>query len=178
MRIVCPAPSIIPVTEAEHNAYSYICGGDPALELWTATPQKINANVSITNGNITVNTGLSGNYNISIVSEDGQIIDYFPCTSSTSSFTLPASNFYVAVNKHNYFPYIFYYDSDSEEVVPQDIYFDAYFINSPLTIGDPMDEEKCVKVKKGYQVKVKIGNDNVTIVPSFECEKGAVFEVK
>ena len=52
--------------------------------------------------------------------------------------------------------------------------------NRPLDscIGNPMAEEECVTVKEGHQVIIKKGNGEVTIYPSFNCKKGAVFEVK
>lgn len=60
----------------------------------------------------------------------------------------------------------------------QTFYYDAYFENTSLTIGNPMAEEECVTVKEGHQVIIKKGNGEVTIYPSFNCKKGAVFEVK
>lgn len=170
--------SDIPLTIAVDNAFCYICGGDPTLELWTAIPQKINANVNVVNGNVIINTNFCGNYNISIVSVNGELINRIPCSSGTCSFTLPGDQFYIAINRHNYFPYVFYYDTISDEIMPQTFYYDAYFENTSLTIGDPMAEGECVTVKKGNQVEINKGNGEVSIFPSFNCEKGAVFEIK
>ena len=103
---------------AVDNAYAYICGGDPTLELWTAEPQSIE-NVDLSsdnNGNITLYTGLSGDYYISLVSDNAELIDTIHVSGSPCTFAKPTGNFFIAVNKHNYFPYIIYYDTESDYI--------------------------------------------------------------
>lgn len=178
------------VNNAKNNAYSYICGGDPSLELWTDVPCSI-SNVSVTsnNGFITVNTGLSGGYYIAIASENGDCLGKINCSTSTCSFPIPAGKFYFAINKHNYRPYVIYYDAESEYI--QDVVFnyDAYYESTPsylnqyepLLIGNGVTAEiegGDVIVKNGHKLIVKNGPGGVFIDAGFKCEKGAIFEVK
>lgn len=164
------------------NAYSYICGGDPTLELWTAVPQTIgDVSFSCNNGDVTVNTGLSGSYYLSVVTAEGEQVDTINVTGSTCTFALPTGNFYIAINKHNFYPYVIYYDTESDYIQNMTFYYDAYYNNSPLDIGYQISSETSygnVVVKAGKKLIVKKGSDNVHIEQGFKCEKGAVFEIK
>ena len=169
------------LTNIEANAYSYICSGDPSLELWTATPQPINMDWYVENGNITINTNLTGNYSITIVSEDGEMLDCINCSNSISIVPIPNDydQFYIMVHKHNYLPHIIYFDTISEEIIDKTFDYDAYYSASPMNIFamPPTYNEKVI-VKSGNKLVIKNGNQGVKIRNNFECEKGAVFEVK
>lgn len=164
------------------NAYSYICGGDPALELWTAAPQSIgNVDFSCNNGIITISTGLSDGYYISVVTNDGAQVNTIQTTGSTCTFAKPTGNFYVAINKHNYFPYIIYYDTESDYIQNVTFNYDAYYNHSPLDIGFSVTaavNSGNVIVKSGKKLIVKKGSGDVYIDSGFKCEKGAAFEIK
>lgn len=167
---------------AKDNAYAYICGGDPSLELWTDSPFSIlNVNVTSENGYITVSSNLTSDYYISIVSNNGEVIDRIDCTSSTCSFPIPSESFFFSINKHNYRPYIAYYDTESEYIQNVMFVYDAYYKHNPLSIGydvtldSPVGE---VVVKNGHKLILDNGASGVLIDSYFECEKGAVFEIK
>ena len=167
---------------AADNAFAYLCGGDPTLEIWTSTPQRIsNVNVTSANGYLTVNTGLTGNYYISISSVNGERLDSIACSGSTCTFQIPADKFYFAVNKHNYFPYIVYFDRESDCVQNVTFTYDAYYEYTPLAVGygvtpDISDGE--VVVKNGHKLIIKNGTGGVLIESGFECEPGAVLQIK
>ena len=169
--------------KAVDNAYAYICGGDPTLELWTAEPQSI-GNVDLSsdnNGNITLYTGLSGDYYISLVSDNAELIDNIHVSGSPCTFAKPTGNFFIAVNKHNYFPYIIYYDTESDYIQDVVFFYDAYYNNTPLEIGNDVTYDENygdVIVKSGKKLIIKKGTGGVVFVNGFKCEKGAKLEVK
>lgn len=159
------------------NPFCYICGGDPTLEIWTAEPQTMSVDWSFGNGYATITTNLSGNYYIAIASMDGERLDSIACSSSTCTFPIPANHaqFYIAVNKHDYFPHIIYYDSVSGEIVDETFDYDAYYKASPVDIISSSSE---TIVKSGHKLGIKKGSNGVTIWDNFKCEKGARFEIK
>ena len=173
--------NITSTSESQDNPFCYICGGDPTLELWTARPQTMNVNWTIGNGCITINTNLSGDYYVALASMDGERIDSIACSSSTCTIPIPANydKFFIAVNKHNYFPHIIYYDSVSEEIVNEIFDYDAYYSASPVDVfsTEPSTDEGTI-VKSGHKLSIKNGSDGVEIMGNFKCEKGAKFEVK
>lgn len=166
----------------EENAYSYICGGDPSLELWTATPQTMNVDWSVGNGQVTINTNLTGDYYITVASENGNLLEKDTCSNS-STYTVPIPSnhdkFYIAVNKHNYYPYIIFFDTISEEIIDKTFDYDAYYSASPVEIFSmPPTFNEEVVVKSGHKLSIKNGSEGVNILENFECEKGARFEIK
>ncbi len=163
------------------NPFCYLCGGDPSLEIWTAEPSTITAYYSESNGYMTVSTNLSSNYYISIVSMDGERLDSIPCSSNICSFQIPSDKFFMVINKHNYFPKILYYDSISTSIVNMRFDYDAYYSATPLDIhteAAQFDEDEGTIVKSGSKLVIKNGSGGVTINVDFECEAGAVFEIK
>lgn len=167
--------------ENKDNPFCYLCGGDPSLEIWTSTPLSMTADLTVNNGYITVNTNLAGNYYISIVSVNGERLDSIPCSSSTCTFPAPADKFWIAVNKHNYYPYIIYYDSVTHSIVNMRFNYDAYYTATPLDIHTEAtinDEDEGTIVRSGNKLSLKKGSGGVIIYEQFECESGARFEIK
>ena len=161
--------------------FCYICGGDPSLELWTATPQNMDVDWTINNGYMTVHTNLTGSYYVTIASMNGERLDSIACSNNTCTFPIPTNldTFFIAVNKHNYYPHIIRYDSVESEIANITFDEDAYFTASPLDIicNDPATEEGTI-IKSGHKVGIKNGNGGVKIWDNFKCEIGARFEVK
>ena len=164
-------------------ALSSVCGGDPALELWTDTPQDFgDVKISASGGNVAVTTDYTGDYEVNVVSEAGEFI----CTQSvlagnTCTFTRPSGNFYVGVKKHNFLPHIIYFNVDAEAIQNVTFDHDAYYHNTPLLVGYGVTadwEDGEVVVKKGSKLIIKNGPGGVTFDYGFKCEKGAVLEVK
>ena len=163
------------------NAFSYICGGDPTLELWTSSPQSLSAYQLVTNGeNVTVNTDSDSDYQVSIVSEIGDLLDRFDVYNNSFTFSRPSGNFYLAITKHNDVPRIIYYNVDADAIQNTIFTYDAYYHHTPLAIGygvtpDVVDGD--VIVKSGHRLVINNGTGGVTIDYGFECEKGASLEI-
>lgn len=79
------------------------------------------------------------------------------------------------------FPKILYYDSISTSIVNMRFDYDAYYSATPLDIhteAAQFDEDEGTIVKSGSKLVIKNGSGGVTINVDFECEAGAVFEIK
>lgn len=153
------------------NALSYICGGDPTLEIWTDSPIRTGATVTSGNGYITINTesGL-GNYTVNISSIDGELLSTIHCSTSTCTFPIPANRFLFSIDKHNRIPYVMYYDTISDEISDVTFSFNAILKASPLLIKT---YDKEVVVKDGNTLQIELGSGGVEIEEIFEVEKGA-----
>ena len=167
---------------AKDNALSYICGGDPALELWTGTPQSFgDVNLTESNGNITITTQYGGIYDINVVDENGNLLFSYTATNNTKNFPKPSGNFYLGLNKHNYIPHIIYFNEDAEYIQKVTFNYDAYYHHTPLEIGDGVTadvEDGPVIVEDGYKLIIQNGTGGISIIAGFKCEKGGTFEVK
>ena len=156
------------------NAFCYLCGGDPTLEIWTDMPQPFSNVQLTTNGNITINPGINS-YTISLVSKGGELIQRLFSANNSCTFSPPSTNFYIVINKHNYFPYIIYYDMISNYIQNKTIDYDAYYINSPITAGYNVTTSETfgdVIIKDGAKMNIKVGSGGVTLKSGFECQAG------
>ena len=113
-----------------------------------------------------------GDYTINIVSIGGELLNTIPCTSNTCTFPIPADKFLFSINKHNYVPYVMYYDRVSNDIQDITFTFDGYFEASPIDISSD------VVIKAGHKLHIKNGSEGVWVFPGFECEKGAVLEIE
>ena len=168
--------------QSYQNAFNNILGSDPTLEIWNDVPSKMSLlNVEVTSNSINVYSALVY-ATVSIVSENGELIEKKYPSGSNSTFNKPLGNFYVSINHHGYLPYIAYYDVTSNTI--QNVTFDNYVYNysgSPLSIGYDVTTEKPfgnVVVKDGSKLNVKLGSGGVLIKNSFTVEKGGEFRIE
>ena len=163
-------------------SFSSVCGGDPALEFWTATPQTFGDVTLIEgSGTITITTQYSG-YKVCLAGENGNLIGVYPVTSgNTCTFPRPSGNFFIGINKHNFIPHIIKYDVTTDAVQGETITMDSYYHYTPIGFGDGVSldvPDGPVIVKKGTKLVIQNGAGGVRFVEYFECEKGAILEVK
>ena len=165
------------------NVFSYICGGDPALELWTGTPLSF-GDVTLTEGgsNITITTQYCGSYKVCLARENGDLIGVYSVSSgNTCTFPRPSGNFYIGITKHNFVPKVIKYDVTTDAVQDEEITMDSYYHYTPIAFGDGVSldiSDGPVIVKNGTKLVIKNGTGGVRFVQGFECEKGAILEVK
>ena len=82
---------------------------------------------------------------------------------------------------YNYFPYIIYYDTESDYIQDVVFFYDAYYNNTPLEIGNDVSYDidfGDVAVKSGKKLIIEKGTGGVVFKDGFKCEKGAKLEVK
>lgn len=161
---------------AKDNAYIFLCGGDPTLEIWTGTPQTFNdVSIEKNNTSITVSTTACSGFTVSVVSDSGVLIENVSTTGSSCTFTAPSGNFYVALNRHNYYPYVIYC-SESEYVQNETIAYNTIYFHTPLNIGYNVTNNVPygnVVINPGVKVSIKNGTGGVTLKNGFECKNGA-----
>jgi len=160
----------------ELNAYRYLLGGDPSLEIWTNTPSKL-SNISLTtSGNsICLSTSEIDDCRISVVSESGELIDLIHSNNSNFVYPMPTENCYFVINKHDYYPYIIKYDVSSNYIQNEIIDYDAYYTKTPLSIGYNVDSGHPfgnVIVKAGHTLSIK-RHAEINLNGGFSVEKGA-----
>lgn len=164
------------------NVFSYINGGDPSLELWTDLPQSFGDVRLLEENNNLIIVTQSNNYSVSVVSEDGDLIGLYSAGSANScTFPRPLGNFYIGVNKHNYIPHVIYYNVDKGIIQNETINVDSYYHHTPIMIGDGVSMDIMsgpVIVKKGTKLIITNRSEGVKIDTGFECEKGAILEIK
>ena len=162
---------------AQHIAFLFLLGADPTLEIWTGTPNNY-SNVSITKSgsSMTVSSpSFCSSDTISVVSEAGELLARYSISGSSCTFTIPSGNFYFAVNRHNYYPYVTYC-STSGYIQNKTIDVNSYYDATPMNVGYDVTSSQSygnVKVKSGSRLTIKKGSGGVTIKNGFECEQGA-----
>ena len=173
------------LNEAIYNAYSFLCGGDPALEIWTDYPHSISSSdisFSQSNGIMALSVSCLSHYSLSIVSESGNCLDRIAANGQSCSFPIPSGNFYAVVNCHNYYPYILYFSS-SNYIQNETIFANSYYNynGTPLIIGYDVTTGMSygnVNLKSGSKVSIQNGTGGVVISNGFECEKGAELTIQ
>ena len=167
-------------TLAKDNALCYLLGGDPTLEIWTDLPQQLDVDLQMANSEMMFNTSVNGSYWGALTLENGTHLQNVPYYSNSGTFVHPNTDFFFVVNRHNYYPHITYCNMTSHEILSSYDY-DAYSFVTPLIIKeDPyaVSNETVVKVKNGNKLIIQNGFGGVTIQNYFECEHGAVLEIK
>lgn len=167
---------------SKDNAFCYLCGGDPSLEIWTSNPQTFQGiTITTTSNGTLINTKNVNGCCISIVSEEGELLNNIEM--SGNNYTIPTlpTNCYIAINKHDYIPYI--YHKMSDDIYIQNVTFnqDATYNNQgTVYIGYDVTNDKehgNVIIKNGKTLKITNASE-VIIKNGFECEKGATFIVE
>ena len=164
--------------KAKYNALSFLCGGDPTLEIWTGTPSTF-SDISVTksNENIIVSSPsfCSGDIVSVVNSLNGELIHRIEVSGYSCSFPIPLHNFHIAVNRHNYYPYVRFYRV-SRHIQNVELDNNETYVSTPIHIGydvEPLASYGNVVVKSGAKLTILNGTGGVTIKNGFECENGA-----
>lgn len=165
-----------------YTALAYICGGDPTLEIWTGIPAKFE-NVSIvkSNGSIIISSPsfIYGDM-ISVVSENGELMNKYNITGNPLNLSMPSDNFYFAVNRHNYYPYITFCSSSSC-IQNKTLTGNCFYSASPLNIGYDVTTNQTygnVVLESGAKLSIQNGYSGVLIKNGFECKLGAELSIE
>ena len=156
------------------NAFMYLWGGDPTLELWTDVVNDFNIQFIKMGENLHFNTSNVSECEISMVTENG-ILGNILTPTSNYGVLQTTSPMYFIFNKHNYRPYALYYNPNDSLLQNQTVDTDAYFTGKNIKIGynvNSGNEFGYVVVKNGTNVHF-LDNNSVTIENGFFCEKGA-----
>ena len=171
--------------KAVFNAFSYLCGCDPSLEIITDNTNTFDDyHLSLENGNLIIDSGHIYDYKISIVNADGTFSFAINSTYYLCSFPAPTENFYLVLNKHNYVPRIIYVnvtDSYIQNKIFDDACIDYYYIKeSPISAGYDVTSSisnGIVKIENGGRLNISNRKD-VLIKNGFECKIGGELLIK
>ena len=167
----------------EENAYSYIIGGDPSLELWTAEPRTF-SQVSITgiDEDIKVHSGNVNGYDVFISSLNGEFVDSVHVSGKERTFSMPSmEKFYISIKKHNYIPFIVYCDTEANHLQNVEVDYNGFYSKTPFAMGEYVDYDDTigeVVVKSGSKLMINLGNEGVLMDGGTYIEKGASLLIK
>lgn len=161
------------------NAYSYLIGGDPSLELWTQEPNTMsNIDISYLNGVVSIDTNNSDSVLVSFVTDEGVLAE---SRWSSGPFTHTISGIgYIVISKHNFYPCIIKFDTESHTIQNTTFIYNTYYTNTPLLVGYDVTSNQAygpVLVKDGCRLHLQKGT-GVTVKNCFYVEKGAVFKIE
>ena len=170
---------------AVDDAYSYICGGDPTLELWTSYGKKITGvDVNYSNGNIIVSTTDTCKFKVYLSSVDGELLGSFTTNNQTATIPIPANNanqFYFSLINHNRIPYVVYCDLEKNYLQALDVDYNGFYANTPFSMGEFVDVDDDigdVVVKYGSKLIIKLGTGGVLLDGGFRVESGGALNIK
>lgn len=171
-------------TNATINAFQYIWGGDPTLDIRPSMePGCAFDNVSIRkNGNkISVNTDNIWSYDITFTTENGIILDSNHIMSPSGTINLPATNGFLIISKPGYTSYVAYLNVTDSNI--QNVSFTTntiYVNNGPIFVGNNVTTSMPygdVTVTNNGKLTIQ-NSQGVTIVNGFECQTGGELEIK
>lgn len=158
------------------NAFGFICAGDPTLELWTG-PQKTFQNVCVSSvqDSIVVSVDNIDDYKINVTNNNGSFFGSYSSTAGVCKIPSKNGIWDIALDKHNYIPYVIHIDTSNNHIQNTTISGVTYYLGNPLSIGyDVTPSVICgdVIIEPYSKVYIKQGN-MVMIKNGFECKKGA-----
>ena len=163
------------------NAFCYLVGGDPSLELWTDCSMDFQRpNIELVNGSTIGITSTITGYRVSLVSENGQLLNTSICNGGNIQIPLPSENVWIAFNKHNYVPYTAYINVTDKSIQDKTFTYDNYYLGGVINVGSDVTsimEEGSVVVEEGSRLVIKT-SDSVSIKNDFEIEEGAELIIK
>ena len=171
--------------KAIYNAYCYICGCDPSLEILTCNTNTFNNyTLSYDGEHITINNVCISGYKVSVVNANGTLSDVINTNNSSCSFPAPTENFYLVINKHNYVPRVIFVNTTDNYIqnkVFDDIDVDYYYIkdatiSAGYNITDSIPYGNVI-IESGSKLSIT-NRKGVRIKNSFECKLGGELQIK
>lgn len=166
---------------SKYNTSIFLWGGDPSLEVWTgAILDFSNTIIDCINDSIYIDTEGVLDYAIRIVSEDGLLLEEH--TSMNAMYSLAAFDepCYLVLDKHNYKPYILYYNPATSYIQNRIIKHDSYYRGNDIVVGNNVTSN----ISHGDVIieensKMVIDSDTkVFIKNGFTCQKGGRLLIK
>lgn len=169
-------------SQAMANAFAYLWGGDPSLELWTNTISEFSTiTVNRQGSTVTVNTNGVPDCKITLYSASDNGISYFSSEEGAglaqfSNVTMPC---YISVNKHNYIPYVIKMNTSDLFIQNESItgirkeYARNIYVGSDVT-NSKLSGEVVIQPKADVELKA---SNNVIIRNGFLLKKGARLKI-
>lgn len=171
--------------KAVYNAFSYLCGGDPSLEIITNNTNNFDDYTLSLNGqDLIVNCKNISEYKVCLVNENDSLLSVVNSTNATCSLPMPTDNFYLVLNKHNYVPRIIYVnvaDTYIQNKVFNNTDVDYYYIKD-ATIFAGYDVTTSIPygnviIESGNKLSIN-KKKGVRIKNGFKCKIGGELQIK
>lgn len=163
------------------NAQTFLCLGDPTLEIWTGIQSSFQSvNYSVSTGSTSIISTTTSGFKVTIVSENGELLGKYDSSGTNCTFPTPSCSCTIMLDKHNYIPYLIHYNTESTYIQNETISNSRIYVGTPLDIGEDVNEDEeygDVTLTPNAKVYINKGN-GVFIKNGFECELGAVLEIK
>ena len=164
------------------NAFAYLCGGDPSLEIWTDTISKFpDIEVSFENGILNIDTRTVEDYTLTLFSQtDSNYFKKVIVEGNTVSVTDVPTSFVMSLNKHNYMPLVYnvsegdIYVQNENYALVRKLVGNNVYIGSDVTNTKPQGN---VVVKSGAELSIDAKSKTV-INNGFKVEQGAKIIIK
>ena len=141
------------------NTFCYLIGGDPTLEILnTDTPSYIRPVISINNDNSLTIISTLYDYEISVVTESGELLGLISSCVGDCTVPAPTQNVWITLNKHNHVPYTFYVNIEDSYIQNKNISFDSFYLHDNVSIGSNVCDEMSegpVVVSQGRSLYIK-----------------------
>lgn len=167
--------------DAIDNAFSYIYGGDPTLEIWTGNQNIFEGvDISMSGNNLDIIVSNACNYSINISTENGELIGKYNTNGYNISIPLSSGKYDLAICKHNYVPYVVHIDTESQYIQNKTITENSYYGATPISLGYNVTSSMPygnVVIESGAKAIIRRGT-GVTINSGFECKTGGELIIK
>lgn len=168
-----------------YNAFSYLCGCDPTLEIWTDNTNVIGeCTLYLILNKLLLFSHNVSEYKISVVNEDGSLFSIVNVSGSSCLFNVPNGNFYLVLNKHNYVPRIIYVnvtDSYIQNKAFDDENIEYYYLkNGTISAGYDVTTsipEGNVSIENGNKLNID-KSGGVIIKNGFKCKLGGTLKIE
>ena len=164
------------------NAFLYICGGDPSLEIWCNRSEPFESvEIEKIGNTFYFDANSISGYTVSFVSNSGELLSSSYVAGSSTYESVPTTDCYVAFSKNGYTPYVVYLNC-SDNYIQNVAFSDCHkvYLNTPVYVGYDVTSSSPygnVTVENGGKLIIFKG-DGVSIENGFECKKGGIIEIK
>lgn len=166
---------------AVDNALSFICAGDPTLELWTGTQNTFeNVRFSLINDSLGISVDNADGFRVCLSDTAGHMLGKYSTNGGLLKIPMPTVECDMAINKHDYVPYIIHVNTEDYYIQNVTLSENVIYTNTPVSIGRDVTTslpEGNVVIQSGADVFVHKGN-GVVIKNGFECQSGATFTIE
>lgn len=163
------------------NAFCYLCGGDPTLEIQTQVVKDfVNIQTKRLSKGLQITADSICGSIISVVSSEGDLIYCVEANTNTVTLTDVPKDAFIVLNKHNYKPC--FINASENTVYVQNKSFDNWQVitGGKILVGKnvtPLQESGKVIVKKNAHLTFKSKSETI-LDNGFECEKGAYLTIE
>ena len=164
------------------NAISFICGGDPSLEIWTDTISKFeNFDITYEDGFININSQTIEDYTITLFSQtDSSYFKKITVEGKNATISNVPSSFILSINKHNYMPLVYnisngdIYMQNENYALTREIIGNNVYIGNNVTETQPFGN---ITIKSGAELNINAKGQTI-INKGVMIEKGAKTYIK